>query len=284
MYKIVGVNGQEYGPVSGAQIRSWFAENRVRAETMVQAEGASDWKPLSAYPEFADLSSQPAGTPPPLSPPPVSPPPPDPDALVAEVLARNPRIEIGRCLSRGWKLVTERFWLTVGVGLVCMLVAGVPLLYGPAYAGLFWFFLKRIRGQEVKFEDAFAPFSAAFLQTFLAGLVVMVLVALGYVCCIIPGFVLLALWTFTWPLLMDKRLEFWPTMEVSRRVLWPNVWGIVGLLLVCVLVIFLGVLACYVGTFVAFPVTIAAQAYAYEDFFGGTKRTGGTPPLPAASI
>jgi uncharacterized membrane protein len=87
--------------------------------------------------------------------------------------------------------------------------------------------------------------------------------------CVIPGILLMAVWTFTWPLLMDKRLDFWPAMETSRRVLWPNIWGILGLWIVSVLVIMLGALACYVGTLVAVPVVFAAQAYAYEDFFGG---------------
>ncbi|MGN6556250.1 MAG: GYF domain-containing protein [Verrucomicrobiota bacterium] len=268
MYQIIGADGQKYGPVSAAQIRAWVTENRIRAETLIQAEGSTDWKPLSSFPEFADLFGAATGTPPPFAPPPIATPPPNPDALVAEVLARHPQIDIGACVSRGWNLVMSNFWLSVGVGFVCLLVANVPFLYGPAYAGLFWFFLKRIRGQQVKFEDAFAPFSVALLQTFLAGLVTMALASVGFMLCILPGLVLMAVWMFTWPLLMDKRLEFWPAMEVSRRVLWPNIGGALGLWVVSLLITLAGALACYVGLFVAFPVIIAAQAYAYEDFFG----------------
>jgi TM2 domain-containing membrane protein YozV len=54
MYKIVGMNGQQYGPVSAEEIRRWIAENRANAKTLVQAaEGAADWKPLGSLPEFA---------------------------------------------------------------------------------------------------------------------------------------------------------------------------------------------------------------------------------------
>ena len=60
MYKIIGVDGQQYGPVGADLIRRWIAENRVRGDTLVQAEGATDWTPLSAVPEFAaDLSAVP---------------------------------------------------------------------------------------------------------------------------------------------------------------------------------------------------------------------------------
>jgi hypothetical protein len=53
MYKIIGANQVEYGPVSADQLRQWIAEGRVNAQTPVQAEGDTTWKPLSAFPEFA---------------------------------------------------------------------------------------------------------------------------------------------------------------------------------------------------------------------------------------
>ena len=67
MYKIVGVNGLQYGPVSVEEIRRWIAENRVNAQTLVQTEGAPGWKPLGSLPEFA---SELKAVPPPIAPPP----------------------------------------------------------------------------------------------------------------------------------------------------------------------------------------------------------------------
>ena len=37
MYKIIGANQTEYGPVSAEQIRQWIAEGRVNAQTSAQA-------------------------------------------------------------------------------------------------------------------------------------------------------------------------------------------------------------------------------------------------------
>jgi TM2 domain-containing membrane protein YozV len=53
MYKIIGADGQPYGPVNVEQIRRWMAENRARAQTLVQAEGAAEWKPLESISELA---------------------------------------------------------------------------------------------------------------------------------------------------------------------------------------------------------------------------------------
>ena len=64
MYRIIGGDGKEYGPVSAEQLRQWAAEGRVNAQTQVLAEGATDWKPLAAFPELFS----PATTPPPVAP------------------------------------------------------------------------------------------------------------------------------------------------------------------------------------------------------------------------
>lgn len=64
MYKIIGADGQAYGPANAEQIKRWIAEGRARSETLAQAEGTTEWKPLSAFPE---LLANPATPPPPLS-------------------------------------------------------------------------------------------------------------------------------------------------------------------------------------------------------------------------
>jgi len=58
MYKIIGGDGREYGPISAQQLRQWIAEGRANAATRVLAEGATEWKPLGSLPEFA-LSAPP---------------------------------------------------------------------------------------------------------------------------------------------------------------------------------------------------------------------------------
>jgi hypothetical protein len=59
MYKIIGVDGREYGPVSSEVLQRWAAEGRVNGQTPAQTEGATGWKPLATFPEFAGLSAPP---------------------------------------------------------------------------------------------------------------------------------------------------------------------------------------------------------------------------------
>src|SRR5258706_6235010 len=122
MFKILGADGCQYGPVSADKIRDWIAEGRAGAQTMTQREGETDWKPLSSFPEFAAAlaAKTPAQAPPRLDAV-------NADALAKEILTRGYSLEIGSCISRGWDLVLNKnnFWLTVAVNLVISLILGV---------------------------------------------------------------------------------------------------------------------------------------------------------------
>jgi hypothetical protein len=53
MYKILGSDGNEYGPLSTEKIKQWILEGRVEKKTPVLPDGAEDWVFLSSLPEFA---------------------------------------------------------------------------------------------------------------------------------------------------------------------------------------------------------------------------------------
>jgi len=166
----------------------------------------------------------------------------------------------------------RHFWLLVGASLVLGLIQGaVPLLTGVCMGGIYWLSLKLIRGERAEFGDAFGGFSLAFLQLFLAGLVSGLLTAAGFAFCILPGIYLAVAWLFCLPLTIDKKLEFWPAMELSRKVVTKHWWVLFGLVLVGALLNLLGLLVCCVGVYVTTPVVIAALAYAYEDIFAGQR-------------
>ena len=70
MYKIVGADGKEYGPVGIEQMRQWTAEGRINAKTRVQQAGAAEWKTAADFPELGCAPSAvvpgPGSSPPPL--------------------------------------------------------------------------------------------------------------------------------------------------------------------------------------------------------------------------
>ncbi len=237
--------------------------------------------------------------------PPGAPPPPAAAGPAPEVLlARDYTLDIGACVSRGWALVKANFWPLVGMhALVWLLVAiadsafskisdignhaagtqvtdgtsalGI-LLAGPLWGGLFLYFLKTLRGEPVTVETAFAGFSKRFLHLFLVTLVCWILIGLGFVCLILPGVYLVVAWMFALVLVVDRQMDFWPAMELSRKMVHKHWWQVLALGLVLVGVWLLGLLSCCIGVFVSAPVGMAALLYAYEDIFG---RTTPAPPV-----
>ena len=53
MYKVLGSDGKIYGPISADVLRLWLAEGRVNANSLIQVDDATDWRPLSSLPQFA---------------------------------------------------------------------------------------------------------------------------------------------------------------------------------------------------------------------------------------
>ena len=239
-----------------------------------------------------------------------------PAVSASELLARDYALNIRSCLRRGWALVRKDFWPLVGMSAFVLVMmsaaasfevvlssgksAGYPqgktsilglLLSGPLMGGLYLYFLKKIRRETAGVETAFSgfrqPFPHLVVGNFLAGL----LTGLGFVCLILPGVYLLVAWILVIPLIVDRRLEFWPAMQLSRKLVTKHWWKYLGFLVVLGLINMAGLLACGFGLFITFPLTFAALAYAYDDIIGAVKSPAGAssstpavapsaPPMP----
>src|SRR2546430_689288 len=65
MYRILGADRKEYGPVSADDIRVWIREGRANGQTLACSEGGA-WQPLSSFPEFAQALGPAPASPSPL--------------------------------------------------------------------------------------------------------------------------------------------------------------------------------------------------------------------------
>jgi len=296
-YKIIGGDHKEYGPETSEQVRQWIAEGRANGQSLAKAEGSTEWKPLSAHPEFADIYASGATAFAPGS----APVPP----TVEEILARDYDLDIGSCVVRAWELVKGNFWPIVGITFLVILASNlitqaISLIYRPAFhemivnrqisaeaialfllawmislpvqtvfvGGLFVYYLRLIRGHEAGLSDAFSGFTHALVPLALLGIVQGVLALLGFAACLIPGIYLSICWIFAMPLVVDRQLSFWEAMELSRNVVSRHWFSVFALLIVVALLGVAGVLACFVGLLVTMPIGWLALMYAYEDIFG----------------
>ena len=69
MYRIIGADQKQYGPISADQIRIWISEGRLNAASKIQIDGSNEWKTLAEFPEFSAAVPRPVAI---AMPPPVS--------------------------------------------------------------------------------------------------------------------------------------------------------------------------------------------------------------------
>ena len=289
MYKIIGADGKEYGPASAEQVRQWIGAGRANGQTMAQPPSQTEWRPLAELPEFAEALTALASS---QVPPPVAT---GASSFEAEVLAREVSLNIGSCLSRGWELVWSRFWLTVGTVTVAFLLQVVvevipvvgwiagTLLAMVLWGGVDWLYLKTLRKEPACFGDTFSGFSQAFVPLMILSVITMTLVPMGLILCLVPGLYLMAIWMlFPALLIMDKQMEFWPAMELSRKMVNKHFWPIFGLMMVTFVISVAGLLLLLVGVFITLAIGTASIVAAYEDLFGPQPAAGQPQTAPAA--
>jgi hypothetical protein len=59
MYKILGADGKEYGPVTLERLKEWLAQGRINGQTRIQIAGAAEWRSAADVPELASLFAVP---------------------------------------------------------------------------------------------------------------------------------------------------------------------------------------------------------------------------------
>ncbi|MCM3906432.1 MAG: hypothetical protein ND866_32495 [Pyrinomonadaceae bacterium] len=228
------------------------------------------------------------------------------------------------CLKTGWGLLKGQYWLFVGMALVAFLLGSlVPfgIVMGPMMCGIYMALFRRRRGELVEFGILFKGFDY-FGESVVATLIhyvpmVMIIIPFyivlyGGMFLIMPrqgretdpsnliaffavlavlGLIMMVLiviisviFTFSYPLIVDRKLSGIDAVKLSAKAALANFWPLLGLLLLNGLIGFGGLLICYVGIFLALPITFAAISVAYEQVFGLGEVQGPILPPPPPSF
>jgi hypothetical protein len=243
MYTMIGGDGREYGPVDAGQIGQWVADGRANGQTKIRVENAAVWVPLSSIPELAAVL--PSSTP---SIPPLTSPIPTREGGVeawADAMAeRDTSLDVGACFSDGFQFLFSNLALFLPAAFIGFsavffaqmvpllgLIVG-PAIYGIVYGGLYVVYLRRIRGEPTNVGEVFSGFGPQSLHLMVTGIIAGFLTSVGLVFFILPGIYLWVIWAFPLALVLDKRLPFWPALELSRRVASRHWFGIFAVLFV----------------------------------------------------
>jgi uncharacterized membrane protein len=202
-----------------------------------------------------------------------------PSGSAASTRPAAPALPLGDYLKRGWDLFKRYPGGFVGFFLLYILIQLVfhfiPLVgsvaafaVGPALImGNFIVCAKLLQDHTPKFSDFFLGFRF-FIPLLLTALMGGALTGIGLLLLIIPGLYLMVSYLFAASLVIDRRLDFWPALELSRRTVQPNLFGLFAFLLLLILLNLVGAALLGLGLLVSLPLTGCAVTVAYADIFG----------------
>lgn len=150
-------------------------------------------------------------------------------------------------------------------------------------AGFYKAAFKQLRGEQVAIGDLAGTFQ--YLGPMIgAAIIIGILQAIGMILCLIPGFIVMGLFMFTFPLIVERNLGMFDAMSASLDVTKKNlIMFTLFAIVVQALIPLGGFLACCVGLLVAYPLIFIINACAFRDCFGleGTMSSNTyTPPPP----
>jgi hypothetical protein len=178
---------------------------------------------------------------------------PPPPRSIEEILAQGYTVRTGDYLREGWEIFCSypvgflafAFLLTLASNAVPFLmpVAGqliavtIQLIMMAGLALVAW---DQMRMRPAVFSDFFPGWRTAG-QLFLCTVIGLFLIAVGLFLLVLPGIYLIIAYTFSYMLIVERRLGIWQALEGSRRVVSKHWWGILGLTIVVLFVIAAGI-------------------------------------------
>ena len=116
-------------------------------------------------------------------------------------------------------------------------ILSYPVLM-PIMAGIIMMAIQQYRGETVDFKSVFNYFHITG-KLALAGVLIYVFTVVGFLLFILPGIYVSVAYAFTIPLIVDKNMDVWEAMELSRKTVtkhWFKVAGLMGLLSIIVFI------------------------------------------------
>jgi hypothetical protein len=210
------------------------------------------------------------------------------------------------------------------VGIIIGSVVPLGILMGPMMCGIYLAIFQTRRGQPIEFGllfKGFDYFGDAVIATLLHMIPMFLIIVPSYILFYVGMFatiaassagngepnpaallgfmgvflifvlvimvvliVLSVIFTFAYPLIVDRRMSGLEAVKLSIRAAFANFWRLLGMLLLTGLLTFVGVLFCYVGAFLVMPISFAAIAMAYEQVFGLGEVQPNLPPPPPSFV
>jgi len=149
-------------------------------------------------------------------------------------------------------------------------ILSYPVLV-PLMAGIIMLAVNYTRGESIEFKSIFNYYHLMG-KLALAGILIYIMTIIGFVLLVLPGIYLSIAYVFTLPLIVDKGMDVWEAMELSRKTVTKHWFKVFALILLLSLIFGLGALAFGIGLIWAIPLMfITLYGLLYTSIFDGVS-------------
>jgi uncharacterized membrane protein len=190
---------------------------------------------------------------------------------------------VGSSYTSAWQKLWKQFPVLLGITVIYLLISSaaallqlaVPVLnsvFSPVYSillvnplgfGVAFAYLRAARDEPVKVEDMFAGFNN-YGNVVVAGLLVNIIVVVGFMFLIVPGIILTCKLAFTPFLVMDRKLTAIDAIKESWRLTGGHSGTVFLIMLLAIPITFVGCLCLGIGIIPAFMWIALAIASLYH--------------------
>lgn len=155
------------------------------------------------------------------------------------------------------------------------------LVLGPVGFGGMYAFLRAVRGGTPEIGDLFVAFRGDYVQVVLASLLMGILISIGFVLLVIPGFIAIVRLAWVPYLVTDEHLDAVGAVRESWERTRGHGWTIFGIFLLAIPIVLVGLVLLVVGVIPALMLAQLASAALYADVTAriGTPRGATVAPV-----
>lgn len=152
---------------------------------------------------------------------------------------------------------------------VAELVIGIfaSALAYPFLAGINMIGIRRAADQPISFNDVFSHFGRT-VPLMITAILSMLLIYVGMLLLIIPGFYLAIAYMLAVPLVVERGLSPWQAMEASRKAITQHWFKVFGLFLLLGLITLVSAIPLGIGLVWTIPLYVIAMGVLYRTIFG----------------
>jgi len=189
------------------------------------------------------------------------------------------QIKISSWFSSGWEIFKKNAGVSIAfavvAGILYLLLRSIPfaglLVWYPIIAGFIIVSLLSFRNQTIEFKNYLWGFRH-FFPLLVFTIVSTIFIFIGFLLLIVPGIYLSVAYLFAPCLIVEKNIDFWPAMEISRKKVNKHWFGMFGFSIVIIILNIIGCLPFFVGLFITIPLSTCIITVAYKDIFMENKQ------------